>query len=667
MAMRNLLLFALSCTLAGSAHAQFVQQGLKLVGTGSALGDSFQGSSVALSADGSTAIVGGPNDNNGAGAAWVYTRSGGVWTQQGSKLLGNDGAGGGPYQGVSVALSADGNTALVGGVFDYPNGAAWVYARSGGVWTQQGSKLVGTGVEGSYFAEQGRSVSLSADGNTAIVGGDADNNGAGAAWVFTRSGGVWTQQGGKLSGTGAVLPSGQGWAVALSGDGNTAMVGGPGDNGGYGAAWVYTRSGGVWTQQGSKLVGTGEVGFGAQGNAVALSADGNTALVGASGDNNVGAAWVYTRSGVVWTQQGGKLVGAGAVWDMDEPPGISVSLSGDGNTALVGGPSVNDGAGAAWMYTRSVGVWTQRGSNLVGAGAVGNAAQGTSVALSADGTTAIVGGPCDGALPCGPIHYPIGAAWVFVNAALTAGPQFTVGGIVNAASFLNGPNGSAIAPGEIVTLFGAGIGPSTLASGYDPVNNVFATSVAGTQVLFDNIAAPIIYAYTGQTTVVAPYSLAGKSSTQVSISYQGVQSAAVTVPVVNLVPGIFTANTSGSGQAAAENHDYSLNSPSNPEQHGDFVQVFMTVGGEHGVDGAMAAGAVFDSPLPTATVGGERAQVLYAGPSPGSVWGLTQVDVSIPADLPLSGVLPLTITYGGVTSQADVTIAVALPSTATGN
>jgi len=93
----------------------------------------------------------------------------------------------------------------------------------------------------------------------------------------------------------------------------------------------------------------------------------------------------------------------------------------------------------------------------------------------------------------------------------------------------------------------------------------------------------------------------------------------------------------------------------------------MTVGGEHGVDGAMAAGAVFDSPLPTASVGGESAQVLYAGPSPGSVWGLTQVDVSIPAALPLSGVLPLTITYGGVTSQADVTIAVALPSTATGN
>jgi hypothetical protein len=89
----------------------------------------------------------------------------------------------------------------VGGYGDNSNtGAAWVYTRSGGVWTQQGSKLVGTGVIGS--AEQGRSVALSGDGNTAIVGGNVDNSLTGAAWVYTRSNGVWTQQGSKLVGTG---------------------------------------------------------------------------------------------------------------------------------------------------------------------------------------------------------------------------------------------------------------------------------------------------------------------------------------------------------------------------------------------------------------------------------------------------------------------------------
>jgi hypothetical protein len=113
-------------------------------------------------------------------------------------------------------------------------------------FTQQGPKLVGTGAVGQ--AHQGGSVALSADGNTAIVGGNSDNGGnGGAAWVFTRSGGVWTQQGNKLVGTGAVGQATQGNSVALSADGNTAIVGGPNDNGSTGAVWVFTRSGGVWT------------------------------------------------------------------------------------------------------------------------------------------------------------------------------------------------------------------------------------------------------------------------------------------------------------------------------------------------------------------------------------------------------------------------------------
>jgi hypothetical protein len=142
---------------------------------------------VAISADGNTAIVGGPDDDSYAGAAWVYTRSGGVWSQQGSKLVGS----GGVWktgQGHSVAISADGNTALVGGENDDSYvGATWVYTRSGGVWSQQGSKLVGTGAVGNAW--QGHSVAISAGGTTAIVGGRADNSGVGAAWVFVATGG----------------------------------------------------------------------------------------------------------------------------------------------------------------------------------------------------------------------------------------------------------------------------------------------------------------------------------------------------------------------------------------------------------------------------------------------------------------------------------------------
>ena len=201
------------------------------------------------------------------------------------------------------------------------------------------------------FVYQGTSVSISSDGNTAIVGGGGDNSNAGAVWVYTRTGGVWIQQGSKLVGTGAVGIALQGFSVSISSDGNTAIVGGYVDNSGVGAAWVYTRSGGVWTQQGSKLVGIGEVGAANQGVSVSISSDGNTAIVGGNGDNsNAGAAWVYTRIGGVWIQQGIKLVGTGAVGSIVFQ-GISVSISSDGKTAIVGGQQDNSGAGAAWVYS----------------------------------------------------------------------------------------------------------------------------------------------------------------------------------------------------------------------------------------------------------------------------------------------------------------------------
>ena len=123
----------------------------------------------------------------------------------------------------------------------------------------------------------------------------------------------FAQQGTKLIGTGAIGDASQGWSASLSYDGNTAIVGGIGDSG-VGAAWVFTRSGGVWSQQ-AKLVGTGNGAFSAQGVSASLSGDGNTALVGGSDDSDLmGAAWVFIRSSAgVWSQQGPKLVGTGAI------------------------------------------------------------------------------------------------------------------------------------------------------------------------------------------------------------------------------------------------------------------------------------------------------------------------------------------------------------------
>jgi hypothetical protein len=434
------------------ALAQFTQQGPKLVGT-SADGIPHQGFSVALSADGNTAILGAPGCawvfpcDHDTGAAWVFTRTGDTWTQQGDKLVGT-GAVGTPDQGYSFAISADGNTAVVGGPQDDGGiGAAWVFTRSGDVWAQQGNKLVGTGGQGAGL--QGTSVALSADGNTAIVGGPGDNpptkGQIGAAWVFTRSDEAWTQQGSKLVGTGyssQYIPpiSLQGSSVALSADGNTAVVGARGD-GQTGAVWVFTRQNSKWTQQGNKLVGTGGASPAApseQGASVALSSDGNTLITGGPGPQDfarIGAVWVFTRSGGAWTQQGNALVDTTSQPGAEQ--GLSVALSADGNTAVV-----SDDVLGAWIYTRSSGVWTQPGGMLLGSDVINLGDRGASVALSADGITALVGAPGD--------NSNTGAAWVFVQPALQVAPATSI--------VASGAQGGPFAPGSFSYLLDATVG-----------------------------------------------------------------------------------------------------------------------------------------------------------------------------------------------------------------
>jgi hypothetical protein len=372
------------------AVAQPFHDKAKLVGTGLAV---QQGYSVAASGGDNTALVGGPLDQS----AWVFIlSSGGFWIQQ-AQLAPPAPVTPGSVFGTSVALSSNGNTAIIGDSGDSSNaGAAWVFTRSSnGVWTQLGDKLVGAGVPGSLF---GTSVALSNDGNTALVG-EPGNGAVGAAWVFTPSNGVWKQHGGDLVGNNANGAALQGSSVALSGDGFTALIGGPGDSSNAGATWVFTRSNaGVWTQKGSKLVGTGASSAAEQGISVALSTHGTTAIVGGPADVGGGAAWVFTLVRGGWIQQGGKLVGSGF-------GGRSVAMSGDGSTAIVGSPGDNSNTGAVRAYTRSTkGLWTQLGSVITGDNA---SSFGFSASLSTLGRTLLIGAPTD--------NTNIGAAWVYLR------------------------------------------------------------------------------------------------------------------------------------------------------------------------------------------------------------------------------------------------------------
>ncbi|MGA9405977.1 MAG: LamG-like jellyroll fold domain-containing protein [Bacteroidota bacterium] len=409
-------IFILMICFVMEAQAQFYQIGNKLVGTGAA-GAAYQGMSVAISGDGNTAIVGGHEDNGGVGAAWIYTRLNGVWSQQGTKLVGS-GAMGTSAQGVAVALSWDGNTAIIGGPWDNSYvGAAWVFTRSGNTWTQQGNKIVGSDVSVTPFF--GYSLGLSSDGNTAVIGAPVDSGqqyaAVGAACVFTRKSGIWTQQGKKLVGTNSSGSPQQGVSVGISSDGNTVIIGGPTDSANTGAAWVFTRSDSVWTQQGGKLVGTAATSA-QQGASIRLSSDGNTAIIGGPYDNSgSGAAWIFSRSEGTWTQNGGKLYGGGAVGAANQ--GYSVAISGDDSVVIVGGPADDGNIGAAWVYALSNGVWNQQGGKLVGSGATGTSEQGWSVAISGDALTGIVGGRTD--------NSNTGAIWMYQKAVTdTAESEF---------------------------------------------------------------------------------------------------------------------------------------------------------------------------------------------------------------------------------------------------
>jgi hypothetical protein len=373
--------------LPACALAQFTQVGGPLGTSGLA--------NVAISADGNTAIVGLPGDSRGVGAAEIFVRTNGVWSQQGGKLVGNDAAGN-AAQGISVALSGDGNTALVGGWNDNNRiGAAWVFVRTNGSWAQQGPKLVGGSIQGTV-ASQGSAVALSYDGNTALVGGYNDLNQSittGATWVFVRTGVSWAQQGPKLIGNdwthGLNVSVNEGSSVALSSDGNTAAIGAQTDSTGLGSTWVFVRNNGQWTQQSVKLVGAGATGAAQQGSSLALSADGNTLAVGGPFDsNNTGAVWIFIRVLGGWIPQGGKLVGFGASGAAQQ--GSSLAISGDGNTVVVGGQADSNNSGALWVFKRSNGTWSQQGNKLT---AVASAPQlGYSLGLSTDATTIFASG-----------------------------------------------------------------------------------------------------------------------------------------------------------------------------------------------------------------------------------------------------------------------------------
>jgi uncharacterized protein (TIGR03437 family) len=250
-------------------------------------------------------------------------------------------------------------------------------------------------------------------------------------------------------------------------------------------------------------------------------------------------------------------------------------------------------------------------------------------------------------------------ATVPVTLTVLAVPNPVINAIANAASFANGP----VAPGENIVIFGAGIGPATLV-GLHVTNGVVDSLVGNTRVLFDGVAAPVIYASAGQTSVMVPYGVAGRTSTNVQVEFLGVQSAPIAFNLVQTTPGIYTLNQAGTGPGATLNQDGSVNGSGKPAAKGSVVAVYMTGEGlttPGGADGTVipldGSGLKKPNLLVTATIGGVATTVTYAGSAPGIVSGVMQVNLQIPAGA-ASGTDPLIITVGTTPCQTGVTIAV---------
>jgi len=225
--------------------------------------------------------------------------------------------------------------------------------------------------------------------------------------------------------------------------------------------------------------------------------------------------------------------------------------------------------------------------------------------------------------------------------------------VVNFGSLLETP----VAPAEVVTLFGAAIGPDSPATLQLDSSSRISTVLSGTRVLFDGVAAPLIRVDSGQITAIVPNGVAGQTHSVVVVERNGQATASTTVVIGAASPGLLTFDPSGTGPCAAINMDGTLNSALTPAPAGSIVSLFLIgAGATNDMDGTVATEASSLSRVPLVVVGTQFAQVLYAGPSPGSTAALTQLNVRLPSMA--TGQVPVFVVVNGFSSQYGATLSV---------
>jgi len=367
------------------------------------------GDSVAISADGSTIVAGAEGNTSQPGAAYVFTEPGGGWAggTETAKLTASDGQNNDEL-GSSVAISSDGSTIVVGAMGSNSHqGAAYVFSEPGGGWSSETEAAKLTASDGLSNSYLGCSVGISADGSTVVAGAYRASVGGhfnqGAAYVFTKPGGGWSSEteAAKLTASDGAASAQLGYSAALSADGSTAVVGAwfatVGSNSGQGAAYVFTEPGGGWSSetQTAKLTASDGAANDLFGSSVAISADASTVAVGAPNNNtHQGAAYVFMEGGA-WSnefQTATLTASDGAAYDS---LGTSVALNGNGSKLVAGAIGPNFLQGAAYAFIKPGGGWSNgtETTELVASDGSGGDDLGQSVSIPSSGATVVAGLP----------------------------------------------------------------------------------------------------------------------------------------------------------------------------------------------------------------------------------------------------------------------------------
>jgi uncharacterized protein (TIGR03437 family) len=409
-----------------------------------------------------------------------------------------------------------------------------------------------------------------------------------------------------------------------------------------------TSGGTITTLAGNGLAGyTGDGGAAANAQLttpVALATDaGGNVYIADKGNN---AVRVVNSSGIISTVAGNGLAG----YSGDGGPAVS---------AMVGNPTgvAVDASGNLYISDGSVRVRKVYSSGFINTIA-GNGTRG----YSGDGGVGVfasMNGPAGIALASNGNLYIADSGNSAVRELLLGGFQIKIAAVASAASNLAGP----VSGGEIVALYGTGLGPAGGVQYTPGTNGQVPASLAGITVYFGNYAAPLLYMSANQISAIVPYEVSG-SQVQVFVKSNGDLSGTFPVSLATAVPALFTADLSGKSQAAAiniQNGAYTYNNAAHPLNAGDYVELFLTGTGQTnppGVDGQLTPDAnELVAASVTVTIGGKTLTAQYAGGAPGIVAGLTQVNVQIPSGL-TAGAVPVSVQVGSVATQPGVTIAV---------